>query len=301
VLFVTTKPRDDRRTPPHLCFYTINNNGTEVTAYAGQDGGADLVRRPRELGDGRIGFLAAHRGDPASMDRAEGVRSADPFGTRADLFAFRSNRCRSVEPMPGDDLLTCIETRGLTGPAMMNHAAVYRVAADASVIDAPLFDDPQWNSIEATPVLARTEPAGHTSAVKPGATYGTLLCLDVNRGSGPAAGQNPAPAAALRVFALTDAGQVRPVGQVPVDADGSVIVQLPVGMPLGLDTLDAQGNILRHQPAFFWLRPGENRACVGCHEPRNHGPRNVRPLAATHRPAHLDFADLTTRPEPAKP
>ena len=132
----------------------------------------------------------------------------------------------------------------------------------------------------------------------PGATHGTLLCLDVNYGSEPAADRNAAPAAELRVFALVGSRQLRTVGKVPVDSDGSVIVQLPVDVPLGLDTLDAQGRVLRHQPAFLWLRPGENRACVGCHEPRNHAPRNTRPMATMHRPAHLDLAGRDPPPAP---
>jgi len=57
--------------------------------------------------------------------------------------------------------------------------------------------------------------------------------------------------------------------------------------------------LLRHQPAFLWLQPGENRACVGCHEPRNHAPRNIRPQAAQRDPAHLDFTDPTTAPRAA--
>ena len=32
ILFVTVKPRDDRHAPRHLCLFTINNDGTEVTA-----------------------------------------------------------------------------------------------------------------------------------------------------------------------------------------------------------------------------------------------------------------------------
>jgi hypothetical protein len=93
---------------------------------------------------------------------------------------------------------------------------------------------------------------------------------------------------------LAGSGQQRTLGRVPVASDGSVLVYLPVGVPLGFDTLDAQGHLLRHQPAFVWLQPGENRACVGCHEPRNHSPRNIRPLAAMLDPASLDFASQTT-------
>ena len=299
ILFVTAEARDDRHAPRHLCLFTINNDGTEVTAYACQDEGVDFIRRPRELGDGRIAFLAARTEEPGPMGWAECVRSAAPFATRNNLFDFKSDGCRSVEPMPDNDLLTCVETSGWVGRSMMGNAAVYRVAADATTLGAPIFDDPQWNSIEATLVAARDEPAGHTTAVMPGASRGTVLCLNVNDSSVPAADRNPAPAAELRVFALASSGQPLALGKVPVASDGSVLVYLPVNVPMGFDTLDAQGHLLRHQPAFLWLQPGENRACVGCHEPRNHAPRNIRPQAAQRDPAHLDFTDPTTAPRAA--
>ena len=301
ILFVTAKPRDDRHAPRHLCLFTINNDGTEVTAYAGQEDGVDFVGRPRELGDGRIAFLAARMEESGPMGWAECVRSAAPFATRGNLFAFRSAGCRSVEPMTENDVLTCVETSGWVGRSMTGNAAVFRVAADATALGAPIFDDPQWNSIEATLIAARAEPAGHTTAVMPGASRGTVLCLNVNDSDKPAAGGIPAPAAELRVFALADSGQQRILGKAPVASDGSVLVYLPVNVPLGFDTLDAQGNLLRHQPAFVWLQPGENRACVGCHETRNHAPRNTRPLATLREPAHLDFTDPTTAPRAAAP
>jgi hypothetical protein len=294
VLFVTAKPHDDRRASRHLCLFTINNDGTEVTAYAGQDDGVDFIRRPRELGDSRIAFLAARAEESGPMGWAECVRSAAPFDTRSTLFTFRTDGCRSVEPTPENDVLACVDTSGLVGRSMTANAAVFRVAAAAAALGAPLFDDPQWNSIEATLVAARAEPAGHTTAVMPGASRGTVLCLNVNDSSEPAVGGNPAPAAELRVFTLPGLGEQSTLGKVPVASDGSVLVYLPVGVPLGFDTLDAQGHLLRHQPPFLWLQPGENRACVGCHEPRNHAPRNIRPLAAQRDPAHLDFTDPTT-------
>jgi len=301
ILFVTAKPRDNLHAARHLCLFTINNDGTEVTAYAGQDDGVDFIRRPRELGDGRIAFLATRTEASRAADWAECVKSASPFTTRGNLFPFRNDGCRSVEPMPGNDLLACVETNGLVGRSMATNAAVFRVSSDVMTFGAPIFDDPQWNSIEATPVEARDEPAGHTTAVMPAASRGTVLCLNVNDSSEAAANRNQAPAAELRVFALTESGQERDLGKVPVASDGSVLVYLPVHVPLGFDTLDTQGNVLRHQPAFPWLQPGENRACVGCHERRNHAPRNIRPLATQRDPAQLDFTDHKTAPHATAP
>jgi hypothetical protein len=64
-----------------------------------------------------------------------------------------------------------------------------------------------------------------------------------------------------------------------VHADGSFIAEVPADMPLGFETLDAQGHVLRSTPPVVWVRAGENRSCVGCHEPHAHSPHNLRPLA----------------------
>ena len=57
------------------------------------------------------------------------------------------------------------------------------------------------------------------------------------------------------------------------------MAEVPADVPLGFDALDEQGRVLRHEPPLIWVRPGENRSCIGCHEPHNHSPRNLRPLA----------------------
>jgi len=296
VLYVSAAARDNARSQPHLCLYTVNNDGTEVTAYAGQDDGVDAVRRPRELGDGRICFLASQAYGPGSAEWAEGVRSAAPFATRANLFPFPGRGCRSVEPTPEGELLVCADTSGVAGRSMTAHAALFRVAPGAVELGAPVFDDPEWNSIEATCIAHRDGPAGHTTAVMPGASQGTILCLNANDSSDPAANGSGSPAAHLRVTAIVGAGQLRVLGSVPVAPDGSVLVRLPAGVPLGFYTLDGADRVLRHQPPVVWLQPGENRACVGCHEPRNHSPRNVRPLAVQTDPVSLVLSG--TNPSP---
>jgi hypothetical protein len=296
VLYVGAAASDSRRAQPHLCLYTVNNDGTEVTAYAGQDDGVDAVRRPRELGDGRIGFLASQAFEPGSAEWAEGVRSAAPFATRANLFPFPGRGCRSVEPTPKGELLVCADAAGAVGRSMTANAALFRLVPGATELGAPVFDDPNWNSIEATCIARRDEPAGHTTAVMPAASQGTILCLNANDSSDPATNGSGSPATRLRVTAIVGAGQLRVLGSVPVAPDGSVLARLPAGVPLGFDTLDGADRVLRHQPPVVWLQPGENRACVGCHEPRNHSPRNLRPLAVQTEPESLVLTG--TNPSP---
>ena len=289
ILFVSANSRDDRRRPPQLALFTISNDGTEVTAYAAQGDGAAFVRRPRELDDGRIAFVAGRTADPGPADWAESVRSAAPFATRGNLFAFRTAGCRSIESASPGNVLACVDAQGLTGRAMMRHAAMFRVASTAPELGAPLFDDPRWNTVEAVGAAPRAEPAAHNSAIMAAQPHGTVLCLNVNE-SRDARGDTPR-AAELRVTTLGADGQSRVLGKVPVAADGSVMLEVPVDVPLGFDTLDAQGRVLRHQRPSLWLRPGENRACVGCHERPNHAPRNVRALAAAADPLQLGNDD----------
>jgi hypothetical protein len=57
------------------------------------------------------------------------------------------------------------------------------------------------------------------------------------------------------------------------------MAEVPADLPLGFEALDDHRQVLRRVAPMIWLRPGENRSCVGCHAPHNHSPHNQRPLA----------------------
>src|SRR5207302_3532028 len=57
ILFVSAQPEGAAKCGQAL--YTINNDGTEVTAFACQHERPALLERPRQLAGGRIAFLAA--------------------------------------------------------------------------------------------------------------------------------------------------------------------------------------------------------------------------------------------------
>jgi hypothetical protein len=128
-------------------------------------------------------------------------------------------------------------------------------------------------------------PMGRLSTVDPAKKSGVLLCLDARRN-----GENEAPLPVARVRILTGApgpDGTLSLGEVPVAADGSFLVEVPADVPLGVESLDAGGRVLRTLPPWFWVRPGESRGCIGCHEPHGMAPRNERPLATKAGPARL--------------
>jgi hypothetical protein len=72
------------------------------------------------------------------------------------------------------------------------------------------------------------------------------------------------------------------LGTVPVEADGSAYFRAPAGLPLSFQALDERGMAVQVMRSVTYLQPGENAACVGCHEPRTAPPHVVPRLA---RPA----------------
>lgn len=61
----------------------------------------------------------------------------------------------------------------------------------------------------------------------------------------------------------------RVLGTVPLAADGSFNVEVPADRLLHLQVLDSDRRVVGNQTFWMYARPGEKRACVGCHEPRN--------------------------------
>jgi hypothetical protein len=141
-----------------------------------------------------------------------------------------------------------------------------------------LFSDPAWDSFEVMEVAASPSPMGRLSTVDPTKQTGQILCLNVNYTTYDT-NHRTAPATHVRVVAEPAAGKLRVLGEVPLQADGSFMAEVPADVPLGLEALDDQGHMLRRLSPMIWVRPGENRSCIGCHEPPNHAPSNHRPLA----------------------
>jgi hypothetical protein len=126
---------------------------------------------------------------------------------------------------------------------------------------------------------------------------GKILCLDANFTGDPAAGPTPATTR-VRVLAQTSPGNISALGEVPVQADGSFLAEVPADVPIGFEALDENGRVLRREAPMIWVRPAENRSCIGCHEPHNRAPHNHRPLAVSLPLTSLSLK--TAGPTPTK-
>ena len=78
----------------------------------------------------------------------------------------------------------------------------------------------------------------------------------------------------------------RILGAVPVAPDGSFSLELPADRLFHIQVLDCDGYVVGNELNWHYVRPGENKGCVGCHENPNTAPKSHGsfPWAAQSRP-----------------
>jgi hypothetical protein len=253
--------------PPRTGLFVVNNDGTEIAAFALVHADLSAVRRPRAWPDGRMAFLT---------DKFAGtIPLARPFHPHETLL----QDCSSMEWESATTRLVCRPGAGQPGQSVYR----WRPAAQTQEL---LLEDPVWRSVVALPVAPSIRPMGRPTTVVPGRATGTLLCL-ASQWSSRVPTQNSPTQAVAQVRILSGESPGKVLGEVPVERDGSFLVEVPADHPLGFETVDAAGRIIDRCPPMIWVRPGENRSCLGCHEPHNRSPRNLRVLAVEHAPQKL--------------
>jgi hypothetical protein len=287
IMFVTTQPPESSNSVSGPALFTINNDGTEITAFAGPEDSASAIQRPRLLADGRVVFLVSKSGSSS----AEFVRLARPLQSRAPLFSGGPARVSSVEAAGNGDLLVCAENASGAKASL----ALFRVSSTAATPGTPLLADPAWNECEAAEVSPHRQPMGRLSNMDLTKSTGKILCLDANYSNDHPDGSTPL-ATHVRVLSQTSPGNISTLGEVPVQADGSFLAEVPADVPLGFETLDENGRVLRREAPMIWVRPAENRSCIGCHEPHNRSPQNRRPLAVSVPLTYLGLKNAESTP-----
>jgi hypothetical protein len=122
--------------------------------------------------------------------------------------------------------------------------------------------------------MERTVPKRHPSGLHdwPNAN---LLCLNAYTSKYKFAAGT---IRSVRIYTRNNAGAIKLLGTAPVELDGSFFVQVPTEQPLQIELLDRSGKTLKRQAGWFWMRRGEQRACVGCHAGPETAPENVVPM-----------------------
>jgi hypothetical protein len=80
------------------------------------------------------------------------------------------------------------------------------------------------------------------------------------------------------------------LGTVPVEPDGSVHFEMPSGIPVYFQALDADGLAVQSMRSATYAQPGRPMTCLGCHEPRNRtaGGLSGQPMALARAPSRIE-------------
>jgi Hydrazine synthase alpha subunit middle domain len=137
----------------------------------------------------------------------------------------------------------------------------------------PLEISAGTDALQPVVLARRVPPKQFPSGLVESRTTGNLLCLDAR------ASRNPIPeeVTTVQVYARSARGAAVSLGRQKLAGDGSFYVEVPADRPLRIELLNAAGRAVRSESGWFWMRPSEQRICVGCHTGPEQAPENKVP------------------------
>jgi hypothetical protein len=252
ILFEATYPLATDGTPE---LYTVYSDGSGVESYRCDHGKARYSGK--QVASGDIVFTSGSSLARFTSARAQEVPIAAPAGEYAG---------EGAETASGGWLLAW------RPDAKSNFQVKRWKPGDSSLLSVVV--EQSANAIQPTLVVERTVPKRHPSALHdwPNAN---LLCLHAYTSKYRfAAGSIHS----VRLYTRDNTGTAKLLGSAPVERDGSFFVQVPTEQPLQIELLDSSGKTLKRQAGWFWMRRGEQRACVGCHAGPETAPENAVPM-----------------------
>lgn len=220
-----------------------------------------------------------------------------------EVLSAPGERYRTPHAAPGGELLVSCLGDGHT-------FGIYRFDLRRARRQERLYDAEDWHDVDAHPVVARPEPVGRIPQVDFASVLdvgeyrgvGQLQCMNVYDTDRPEYADLPRGAAAsvrlIEGIPLPLPGprgpwptsvedpidpdptwpptfvRTRSLGEAPVEDDGSFYVNVAGDLPFYIETLDHDGQVLQTMKAWTWVRAGDQRGCMGCHENKELGPEN---------------------------
>lgn len=276
---------------------TVHGDGTGIEALHGAGSPGVARSRPREGSDGTIWFVEGRTGEEGTgRTRIVRLDPRRPSRAAVDALPGLEGVAAAAEPLPGGGLL--VSLRAAAGRPTLGLRLFREGGAAEGVV---IHDDPDRDETDPVLLAPRRRPQGHLSLVDAASDRGTIFCIDARRTGGPVPGGPSAAAVRLHESlppderGLLDDAEERLLGTVPLAADGSFFAAVPADRPLRVEALDAEGAVVAGSGASFWVRPGETRGCIGCHEDPSVAPPNVFPAAVLSDPADLARPDRAWR------
>ena len=293
--------------------FTMNPDGTMVAPYYGNATiRPNVVMFPRPVPGSRqvMALFTAHHGQTHGaiglLDVRRGIDGPGPLTVLTPRIPITGERAEDSrrgwysDPWPLSETTYLCSYTPTVLPWLETSWALY--VGDRHGNLALIYRDAEISCAEPIPLVPRPHPHAVPSVLPPGMEVdaidaeATLVLADVSIGLG---GVSPGTARYLRILedvprkgvprggvVLTSGTQIftikRILGTVPIEPDGSAHWVVPANRNVYFEVLDANQQEIQRMRSVVCLKPGERRACIGCHEARNTAPP-ARPVAALHR------------------
>ncbi|MGC1452535.1 MAG: hypothetical protein WA830_21100 [Candidatus Sulfotelmatobacter sp.] len=269
ILFAAAYPLGEDAAPE---LYTVYSDGSGVESYRCDHGTAR--HSGKQVSSGDIIFASGTGLRRFTSARAREVSIPAPVGEFAGEVA---------ETPSGDWLL----------PWRPDAKAPFQLMlwTPGSAALHPATAEEEADAVQPALVAERTVPNRHPSGLHdwPNAN---LLCLNAYTSKYRFAGGS---IQSVRLYTRDHAGNPRLLGTAPVERDGSFFVHVPSEQPLQIELLDSAGKRLQRESGFFWMRRGEQRACVGCHAGPETSPENAVPMILLNSTTPADMTGATAQ------
>lgn len=259
----------------HRALYTLHPDGTALESFRPGENyrvaPTDLV----EMDDDSIVFVERmNDGNSVGGKLVEIQRGA----ARDSSLGLSADTCVSAKQLAADKLIVaCWNPSNQSTPRKFD---LYSFNVKQGKLGVRIFGDLRLSSIQGVAVKRRPEPKILWSTLKPEAKAGYFICLDSRVFDDDANVQPQRSIAEVRLLAKEETGsKERVLGTAPVEPDGSFYVAVPADLPVRFELLDHNGLTIREEKSWIWVRSGEQRGCLGCHESKALTPENRWPLA----------------------
>jgi len=270
ILFESFFPLGDGKSPE---LYLVYSDGSGVESY-----------RCDHSSDARSSGHQVNSGDVVFTHGARLARFTSPIATESPIAAPRAEYTGHIaETSSGDWLLSARNSQ--------QSKFALKLWKPGSPSLRPLLAQAGQHLIDPVLVAPRNHPRRHPSALHDW-DYANLLALDsrISRD-----GDLKGTPVTVRLETRDGEGHPVHMGAAPVESDGSFFVKAPADRAIRFVLLNANGEVLRQEHGWFWVRRGEQRYCVGCHAGPEHAPENRVPQVLLHTTTPVDLTGAASQ------
>jgi len=246
--------------------YLVDPDGSDLMLLRQDDTARAIRSGAVELADGTILFLQQD-GSTVSEERLAWIR---PGALRATSLDLAHSGYASTNALDDGTLLVSRRAPG-------HRFDLYQLSLDSSGREQLLYRDAHASSVQAVPLASHPTALEYRSILHPDRKSGRIICLDAYASKDFANGRLPGRIVRVRALLKTQDGE-KILGEAPVERDGSFYATVPADVPIRLQLIGAHGEVLKRQRSWMWVRTGEDRGCVGCHESQALTPENRSPM-----------------------